>query len=48
MREMGIDGKLFVSASSPGNALTLGDIAPKCFKAWALGLVLGFQLGGGP
>jgi hypothetical protein len=35
-------------APPPGYALTLGDIDPKCFKAWALGLELGFQLSGGP
>jgi hypothetical protein len=36
MREMGFEGELLVSTGSPPEiASTLGDIAPKCFKAWA-------------
>jgi hypothetical protein len=36
MREMCFEAELLVSTGSPPEvASTLGDIAPKCFKAWA-------------
>jgi hypothetical protein len=48
MREMGFEGELLVSTVSPRKRINTGGYRPHVLQSLGVGLVLGFQLGGGP
>ena len=48
MREMGFEGELLVSTGYPRSRISTGGYRPHVLQSLGVGLLLGFQLGGGP